>query len=188
LDYRVHVKGKYQVFLESDLKGNSLASNFLPFFFLRIPIPADDILLILINFGWSGIAFLDVSAFSKSMKTHLFVVLILLFTACQSGKIPCPDARGPRVKKVKVNTKRHPEYTASINSRRPAAETKYQGQQAKEAEGRFIKNVSVEEWDCPKPGEKKYMPRAIKGNIKRNMKKLNADQKQKAESDSLNIR
>jgi hypothetical protein len=122
------------------------------------------------------------------MKTQLIVILIVICTACQSGRIPCPDARGPKIRKVRVNSKQKPEYTASINSRRGQAETKTQTGQAKESEGRFVRNVSVEEWDCPRPGEKKYMPRSIKGNIKRNMKKLNEDRKQKASSDSLNIR
>jgi hypothetical protein len=122
------------------------------------------------------------------MKTQLIVILILICTACQSGRIPCPDARGPRIKKVKVNPKHRPEYTASINTRRGQAETKTQTGQTKDSEDRFVRNVSVEEWDCPRPGEKKYMPRAIKGNIKRNMKKLNEDRKQKAASDSLSIR
>jgi hypothetical protein len=120
------------------------------------------------------------------MKTQLALIIILICTACQSGRIPCPDARGPKIKKVRVSSKR-PEYTASINSRRAQPETKTQGQ-AKDSEGRFVKNVSVEEWDCPRPGEKKYMPRSIKGNIKRNFKKFNEDRKQKAESDSLNSR
>jgi hypothetical protein len=122
------------------------------------------------------------------MKTQLIVILILICTACQSGRIPCPDARGPKIRKVRVSSKQKPEYTASINPRRGQAETKTQTGQAKESEGRFVRNVSVEEWDCPRPGEKKYMPRSIKGNIKRNMKKLNEDRKQKASSDSLNIR
>jgi hypothetical protein len=122
------------------------------------------------------------------MKTQLIVILILICTACQSGRIPCPDARGPKIKKVRVSSKQKPEYTASINSRRGQAESKTQAGQAKESEGRFVRNVSVEEWDCPRPGEKKYMPRAIKGNIKRNMKKLNEDRKQKAAADSLNTR
>jgi hypothetical protein len=122
------------------------------------------------------------------MKTQLIVILILICTACQSGRIPCPDARGPKIRKVKVNQKHRPEFTASINTRRGQAETKTPAAQNKDAEGRFVKNVSVEEWDCPRPGEKKYMPRAIKGNIKRNMKKINEERKQKAESDSLNIR
>lgn len=122
------------------------------------------------------------------MRTQLIVILILICTACQSGRIPCPDARGPRIKKVKVNPKHRPEYTASINTKRAQSETKTQPGQTKDSEDRFVKNVSVEEWDCPRPGEKKYMPRAIKGNIKRNMKKLNEDRQKKAAADSLNIR
>lgn len=117
------------------------------------------------------------------MKTQLIVIVILICSACQSGRIPCPDARGPKIRKVKVSPKHHPEYTASINSHGGQAEQKTQSGQSRNSEGRFVKNVSVEEWDCPRPGEKKYMPRAIKGNIKRNMKKINEEQRQKAQAE-----
>jgi hypothetical protein len=115
------------------------------------------------------------------MKTQLVLILIVICSACQSGRIPCPDARGPKIKKIRVNSKRAPEYSASLNTRRGQPETRSQSGQVKDSEGRFVKNVSVEEWDCPRPGEKKYMPRSIKGNIKRNMKKMNEEPKQKEE-------
>jgi hypothetical protein len=35
-----------------------------------------------------------------------------------------------------------------------------------------IQHVDVEELDCPKPGEKKTMPRAVKENIRKNKKKV----------------
>ncbi|HYF66997.1 MAG TPA: hypothetical protein VD884_02625 [Ohtaekwangia sp.] len=36
-----------------------------------------------------------------------------------------------------------------------------------------VKNVSIEEWDCPKPGSRRYMPRSVKENIKKNLQKVN---------------
>lgn len=38
----------------------------------------------------------------------------------------------------------------------------------------FVDHVSVEEWDCPKPGAKKYMPKAVKENIRKNFRKMNS--------------
>ena len=35
-----------------------------------------------------------------------------------------------------------------------------------------MQHVDVEELDCPKPGTKKVMPKAIKENIRRNKKKV----------------
>jgi hypothetical protein len=39
---------------------------------------------------------------------------------------------------------------------------------------RVIQNISVEEWDCPRPEAKKYMPKSIKENIRKNLKKMNS--------------
>jgi len=56
----------------------------------------------------------------------------------------------------------------------------------KNAEGHAVKNISVEEWDCPRPGAKKYMPKNVKENIRRNMQKIKSSEKN--EADSLHIR
>jgi hypothetical protein len=53
---------------------------------------------------------------------------------------------------------------------------------SKSSENMAVKNISVEEWDCPKPGSKKYMPKTVKENIKKNFKKINSA------SDSLSLR
>jgi hypothetical protein len=52
--------------------------------------------------------------------------------------------------------------------------------------GESVDNISVEEWDCPRPGSKKYMPKSVKDNIKKNLHKINKDSKTKA--DSVTIR
>jgi len=36
-----------------------------------------------------------------------------------------------------------------------------------------VKNVSIEEWDCPRPGSRRYMPKNIKKNIKKNFQRVN---------------
>jgi hypothetical protein len=56
-----------------------------------------------------------------------------------------------------------------------AANTKYY----RTSDGRSVSNVTQEEWDCPRPGNKKYMPRAVKENIKKNLKKINSDDRGK---------
>lgn len=121
------------------------------------------------------------------MKTCLLVVLILICSACQSGRIPCPDARGPRIKKVKVPAKHHPEYMASVAGRRASPENKTVNQ-FRDDDERFVRNISLEEWDCPRPGEKKYMPKSIKDNIRKNMKRIKSGDKRTHESDSVRSR
>jgi len=52
----------------------------------------------------------------------------------------------------------------------------------KGAEGHAVKNISVEEWDCPRPGAKKYMPKNVRENIRRNMQKIKSSEKNAADS------
>lgn len=123
------------------------------------------------------------------MRTTLCSILILMCFACQTGRIPCPDARGPRIHKVKVkNSKRFLEYSASISTPKEQGQDGKPAPQTKENEQRFIRNVSQDEWDCPKPGEKKYMPKSVKDNIRKNMKRIRSGDKQKNESDTLRSR
>jgi hypothetical protein len=46
----------------------------------------------------------------------------------------------------------------------------------------MITHVSVEEWDCPQPGKKKYMPKQVKQNIRKNMKRISSDKQNEADS------
>jgi hypothetical protein len=58
---------------------------------------------------------------------------------------------------------------------------------SKPAEVRYTQNVSVEEWDCPQPGGKKYLPRRVKENIRRNTLKIRDDLR-KNSPDSISTR
>jgi hypothetical protein len=50
------------------------------------------------------------------------------------------------------------------------------------AEVRYINNVSVEEWDCPRPGAKHYLPKSVKANIKKNRKKFEVEKEMRLDS------
>ena len=41
---------------------------------------------------------------------------------------------------------------------------------------RYIKSVTEEEWDCPQPGTKRYLPKHVKENIRRNFQKMTEEQ------------
>jgi hypothetical protein len=105
-----------------------------------------------------------------------------------SGLLPCPDARGPKIKKVKVSNKRPVEYTASISAYRAGEQSSENKERVKSTDSRYVQNVTLEEWDCPKPGEKKYKPKAVRDNIRKNMKRIKSDQKETAASDSTRSR
>jgi hypothetical protein len=65
--------------------------------------------------------------------------------------------------------------------------TKSSSRTIKGIDTKVIRNVSVEEWDCPKPGTRKYMPKKVKENIKRNIKKIKSDHKDENRADSVRV-
>ncbi len=105
------------------------------------------------------------------MKARFTWIVFALFicSACQLGKIPCP-----RVKEAKLRTHyRSTSYTARANEETPTAE---QTQLFKDSRS-TVQNVSLAEWDCPHPGKKRYLPKAVKENIRKNMDKIKSDSK-----------
>lgn len=46
--------------------------------------------------------------------------------------------------------------------------------------------ATIEEWDCPRPGEQKNS-KIVRNNIRKMEKKMQADMKRRAEMDSLNV-
>lgn len=114
------------------------------------------------------------------MPIRLIAIILIICTSCQSGIIPCP-----KVKTAKLHKSFKP--SASSLTARASQESEAETRKVKEikpSEGHFIQNVSVEEWDCPKPGKKRYMPKSVKENIRKNKKKIETDFKENA-TDSL---
>lgn len=112
------------------------------------------------------------------MFIRFLVIIIVLCTACQGGKIPCP-----KIKTVKLQKHYRPS-AAALSAKANTPETENQVKEVKTNDVHFIQNISVEEWDCPRPGSKHYMPKSVKENIKRNKKKIESDFK-KQQADSL---
>lgn len=125
------------------------------------------------------------------------MVLFLLFcTGCSSGIIPCPEIKGLKLKKSQVGKRMRfndrqmakddaePVITVSSNAETP--------QQSPRNSNKYryvkytIQHVDVEDLDCPRPGEKKAMPRAVKENIRKNRKKVRYYY-QEAGTDSLRL-
>lgn len=115
------------------------------------------------------------------MSKRFIVIVILICTACNGGLIPCPK---PKTAKLHKSSFRPSPSLLTAKANQPETET--QKKEVKMNDVRFIQNVSMEEWDCPKPGSKHYMPKSIKENIKRNKKKIESDYK-KQQADSLRM-
>jgi hypothetical protein len=128
------------------------------------------------------------------MLVRCIVILLLCCTACRTGIIPCPEPKGLKLKKSPVGKRyrgernptrdeQEPVITVSSDARTPQTNPKKNKYKYVEY---TIQHVDVEDLDCPRPGEKKVMPRAIRENIRKNRKKVRYYYRE-ARADSLNL-
>jgi hypothetical protein len=118
------------------------------------------------------------------MTVRFLVFLLVFCTSCHSGIIPCPEAKGVRLKRSHAKrvhvAERANTVTASAKETTPTTDpVRYRHTRP------ALEHVDVEEWDCPKPGAK-YMPKEVKENIKKNARKMKSHYKNRNEADSLN--
>ena len=101
------------------------------------------------------------------LRPLMIVLIVLVFSGCQTGRIPCPKPKGHK-SSAKV-PKRYRSYVREVSQSRVESQPEADQPVArKTGESKFVHNVSVEEWDCPEPGKKKYLPKTVRNNIKRN--------------------
>ena len=132
------------------------------------------------------------------MTIRAAVLLIVICTACQSGRIPCPEVKTAKIKMSKVN--KGNRFVASPSRMMASAKTisaqegtrrevDLERMRATRVTGKQMleKYGSVEEWDCPSPSGKKKHSKVTKENIRKNEKKMREHLKQRSASDSLAI-
>jgi hypothetical protein len=130
------------------------------------------------------------------MNIRAVLFLLILCTACQSGKIPCPDVKFAKLKASKPNKgnrfmaspSKMMASTKNVEARdgtrrdvnlERLKSTRVTGKQMLEQYG------TVEEWDCPSPSGKKKYSKVAKENIRKNEKKIRDHMKQRNASDSI---
>jgi hypothetical protein len=119
------------------------------------------------------------------------VLLLIIFSACTTGRIPCPTVKADKLKKTHIKKRiryaeRDSPATASIkgsgeNNRPRTTPSTSRIIPTKPA----LEHMNVEEWDCPKPGGKKNIPKALKDNIRKNKKAYEDYYKSRNSADSL---
>jgi len=100
------------------------------------------------------------------MLSRIILVVIIL-TSCSRGLIPCPEVEVVRFKE-KAAYRQKPVMMAKAKEEPEEKTTR------KKPKDKFVQNVTIEEWDCPKPGKKRYMPKSVKQNIRKNERKIHA--------------
>ena len=114
------------------------------------------------------------------------IFILLLCSACQTGLIPCPAVKPEKMKRsharqavyspklVTASVKEEKTKEVSYTKRRPETRP-------------ALEHIDVEEWDCPKPGQKK-MPKAVRDNIKKNKRAYESHYRVRHSSDSTALR
>jgi hypothetical protein len=115
------------------------------------------------------------------MRVRMILWVLLLGTGCHSGLLPCPHAKTVRMRKTNVN-KPLRQFMASMSANADNHEVQNIHNKYRSGGGQSTENLTVEEWDCPRPGAKKYMPKSVRDNIKKNFKKVKTDSNSKADS------
>ena len=102
------------------------------------------------------------------MVLRLFVCMsILLAFACQSEN----QYGSSRKRSVKGNAKNSGSNAWLITDRR--TENYQPKSKSKASSSKVVENVTVEQWDCPRPETARYMPRSTKMKIRHNMRLIN---------------
>src|SRR5688572_13002261 len=132
------------------------------------------------------------------MRTWVVLFVCILLTACQSGKIPCPDVKFAKLKHSKAqNGNRFVSSPSKMMASTKGAEDKSNAKNNVNLERLRANRVTgkqmleqygtVEEWDCPSPAGKKKYSKVTKENIRRNEKKMREHMKQRNASDTIAV-
>jgi hypothetical protein len=111
------------------------------------------------------------------MMSVRILLAIIILSSCQTGRIPCPQLKGPRLAKSHAVPK---SYTSVMARTEPEDVSNKEAKTAKISQERYVGSVTEEEWDCPQPGSKRYLPRHVKENIRRNFRKMTEEQQNMA--------
>lgn len=97
------------------------------------------------------------------------VILFFLLSSCRSGEIACPSVKGVRLNKKPSNYLKNIQRNATAS----AKETRKEQPRIEPRVNKSAKSAAdIEEWDCPRPGSKTPLPKAVRENMKKNRKKF----------------
>ena len=112
------------------------------------------------------------------MFPRLLLSFVLFSFGCSSSQFDCPKPESVRLKrKAGVNYR-------VLLARHRQQPKKITRSELKQLMSHEAKTVTVEEWDCPRPGVKN-VPKQVQENIRKNKRKFNDYYKIRNSSDSL---
>ena len=131
------------------------------------------------------------------MKICVAFFLLILFSACQSGRIPCPEIKFAKMKESKAGKgnrffappSRMMASNKGVQETSPSRnQADFERLKANRTSGKEMLEQygSVEEWDCPSPSQKKKFSKVTRDNIRKNEKKMR-DHMKRSSPDSLSL-
>jgi hypothetical protein len=112
------------------------------------------------------------------MKIRSALTLLVICTACHSGLMSCPKPQTVKLHK----SFRTPSSSLISRVNRTHEEDPQRNKDVRPADAHYVGNISMEEWDCPRPGAKRYLPKSVKENIKKNKKKFQVEREMQLDS------
>jgi hypothetical protein len=115
------------------------------------------------------------------MPAKYILPILLLCSACYTGKIDCPKPKDVKLKKSNIkrsNQSAATRWVKAANGRdnqtnRPGDHYHYYTHVFRRDALPIEDDVTIEEWDCPQPGMRKYMPKQVQQNIAANVARIN---------------
>lgn len=119
------------------------------------------------------------------MRLLVFGILIFTLSGCQMGLIPCPKNKESRLKRAFNRPPKIERSTVTASAKSHDPEVRKRVPYKVTEHTPPLEKINVEEWDCPKPGVKRTVPKAVKDNIRKNKKAYESYYKTRHQQDSL---
>ncbi len=117
----------------------------------------------------------------KMLLRLILIGMILSFSACRVNEMGCPKRKTVKLNKRPSNYMRAYQRSLAASARERERSTR-----TDRPKPRAVKSADlIEEWDCPQPGGKTTLPRAVRANIRKNRKRFEEYYKNKPTLDSL---
>jgi hypothetical protein len=113
------------------------------------------------------------------------LLLAIIFTACRSGEIACPRVKGVKLNKRPANYRMRMEDHSLSASAKEDDKASARGEMVNRQTRPTKDPATIEQWDCPRPGSKTHLPKAVKDNIKKNRKKFETYYKNRINADTV---
>jgi hypothetical protein len=118
------------------------------------------------------------------MRIRYWVLILVVLAGCKSDLINCPDHRPLKLKRSNPFALRH-QRPQDLDVSASSKSLNNRELQRLKSKDDSKKDISIEEWDCPRPGAQKNK-RLVKDTL-RKMEKRQRDEERHKQPDTLSV-